>query len=137
MASTFELEIATPERLLLRENVTDAQVPAKEGYIGVLPDHSPLISELGDGALSYTTSGRKHSMALHGGWVEVLPDRVRVLANIAEKAPEIDVPRAERARDRAQERLAQPSPDMDVVRALAALARAETRIETAKTEGNN
>lgn len=132
MAETFELELATPERLLVRESVTEAQIPGKEGYLGVLPGHAPLLSELNPGFLSYTARGQKFYLALSGGFVEVMPEKVRVLAVNAEKSDEIDVARAEAALKRAQERLAQPVAGVDVARALSASMRAMARLETAK-----
>jgi len=86
MADTFELEIATPERLVLREQVTEAQVPLENGYIGVLPEHAPLLSELGANTLSYTpqSGGSRQSLTVSGGWVEVYQNHVRVLADKAE-----------------------------------------------------
>ena len=91
MAETFDLEVATPERLVIRAAATEAQIPAKNGYIGVLPGHAPLLSELGTGYASYVADGKKSYFSLHGGFVEVLPDKVRVLAELVEKAEEIDV----------------------------------------------
>jgi F-type H+-transporting ATPase subunit epsilon len=132
MPATFELEIATPERMLLREQVSEAQIPTSKGYIGVLPEHAPLLAELGDGRLTYTAAGRKRSIAVHTGWVEVLPDRTRVLSNIAERAEEIDIERARHARERAEQRLINPAIGIDIARALSALARAESRLETAQ-----
>ena len=129
--STFLLEIATPDRLLLHEQVTEAQIPAAEGYLGILPGHAPLLGELGTGELTYVADGRQRSMAISGGWVEVQPDHVRVLATRAEKADEIDANRAQAALKRAQDRLANPSPEIDVARALNALKRAQARIQCA------
>ena len=131
MAETFALEVATPERLVIREAATEAQIPAKGGYIGVLPGHAPLLSELGAGYASYVVEGRKSFLALNGGFVEVLPDKVRVLARTVEKSEEIDVQRAEAALRRAQERLSIPHVEVDPARALAALFRAQARIEAA------
>ena len=91
MADTFDIEVATPERLVFREAATEAQIPCKNGYIGVLPGHAPLLSELGIGYASYMAGGRKSYFAVHGGFVEVLPDKVRVLAETVEKAEEIDL----------------------------------------------
>jgi F-type H+-transporting ATPase subunit epsilon len=131
--STFLLEIATPDRLLLHEQVTEAQIPAAEGYLGILPGHAPLLGELGTGelTLTYVADGRRRSMAISGGWVEVQPDHVRVLATRAEKADEIDASRAQAALKRAQDRLANPSPELDVARALNALKRAQARLQCA------
>ena len=132
MANTFQLEIATPERLLIRETVTEAQIPAASGMIGVLPDHAPLLGELGTGELSYSGSQGRHTMFVSGGWVEVLNNEVRVITERAEYANEIDVARAEIALKRAQERLALPaSAGVDVARALNAAKRAEARLAAA------
>lgn len=106
MADTMELEIVTPERQLVKEAVTEAQIPAKEGYIGVLPGHAPLLSLLGSGVLAYTTqSGGRKALAIHRGFVEILPDQIRVLANVAEFAQEIDLENARAAMKTAGERL--------------------------------
>ena len=111
MADTFELEIATPNRLLVREHVTEAQIPAANGYLGILPDHSPLLALLGTGSLSFTLNGKSQSLAISGGYVEVQPDHVRVLADSAEKAEEIDLERASVALKRAEERLSKVPPE--------------------------
>ncbi|MCC6862538.1 MAG: F0F1 ATP synthase subunit epsilon [Bryobacterales bacterium] len=131
MADTFELEIATPERLLIREQVNEAQIPARNGYLGVLPEHSPLIAELGTGELSYTVGPHRRFLSVDGGFVEVLPDRVRVLADRAEKADEIDMERARAALERARDRLSNPNTAIDVARALNALKRAQARVTAA------
>ena len=131
MAETFLLEIATPERLVIREHVTEAQIPASGGYLGILPEHSPLLSEMGSGDLTYSVGGDKHTLAVAGGWVEVLPEQTRVLANVAEKANEIDAKRAAEALKRAEERLNNPPADLDVGRALNALKRAQARLAAA------
>jgi len=131
MAETFDLEVATPERLVIREAATEAQIPAKNGYIGVLPGHAPLLSELGTGYASYVVEGKTYYLAVHGGFVEVLPDKVRVLATTAEKAEEIDVQRAEVALHKAQDALASPHVEVDPALALAAMFRAQARIEAA------
>ncbi len=88
MADTFLLEVATPERLYLREQVEQAQIPGLNGYLGILPGHAALLSELGKGELSYTAEGRKRSLTIEGGWLEVSGDRARVLATKAEAAEE-------------------------------------------------
>ena len=131
LAETFLLEVATPERLVIREQVTEAQIPASEGYLGILPQHAPLLSEMGSGDLTYQIGGEKHTVAVAGGWVEVLPEQTRVLANVAEKANEIDVKRAEIALKKAEERLKNPPADLDVARALNAMKRAQARLAAA------
>ena len=131
MAETFELELVTPERQLIKEQVEEAQIPGKDGYLGVLPGHAPLLTELGTGFMYYVAGGRRWYFALHGGFAEVLPDRVRVLANAAERAEEIDVERARRALERAQQEMMNPSIGVDPAMALSAAARAEARLEAA------
>ncbi|MFN0169744.1 MAG: F0F1 ATP synthase subunit epsilon [Bryobacteraceae bacterium] len=132
MADTFELEIATPDRLVLKERVSEAQIPGKDGFLGVLSGHAPLLSELACGMLSYVAEGRKHYMAIHRGFVEVMPEKTRVLAERAERADEIDVARAQAALERAQKRLGDLTPGIDMSRALNALERAQARIETVR-----
>ena len=132
MADVLELEMATPERLLVREEVTEVQIPGKDGYLGVLPGHAPLLSQLGIGYLSYLTAGRRKYLSVHGGFVEVLQDHVRVLAELAERAEEIDIERAKRAAQRAQEELINPNLGIDPAVALTALMRAEARLEAAE-----
>jgi F-type H+-transporting ATPase subunit epsilon len=134
MADTFQLEVATPERLLLQESVTEAQIPASEGMIGVLPEHAPLLSELGTGELSYSGPQGRRTLVVSGGWVQILNNYVRVLAERAEISSEIDHTRADAALKRAQERLALPaSAGVDVARALNALRRAEARLAAARS----
>jgi len=86
MADTFLLEVATPERLMVREHVSEAQIPAANGYVGILPGHAALLSELGSGVLSYTTEGHHRSLRVNGGWLEVSGDHAWVLASAAEAA---------------------------------------------------
>ena len=131
MAQNFTLEIATPERLLIREEVTGAQIPTRKGEIGARPDHAPLIAELSIGVLSYVSEGRRRELSVSGGVVEVLPERVRVLADTAERADEIAVKRAEESLRRANARLAGPDLGLDVGRALNALKRAQARLKIA------
>jgi F-type H+-transporting ATPase subunit epsilon len=136
MADTFTLEVVTPTHLVVREAVSEAQIPARGGYIGALPGHTPLLAEMGIGELSYHVGNHVHSCTAMGGFVEVLGDRIIVLADSAERAEEIDVPRAEAARDRAQKRLATPNdPNVDWKRAQAALERAQVRLQVAAKTG--
>jgi F-type H+-transporting ATPase subunit epsilon len=125
------LEIVTPDRSLVREEVDEVQLPGTKGYLGVLPGHAPLLATLKVGELWYRIGQERHYLAIAGGFVEVLPDHVTVLAQIAERAPEIDVARAESARKRAEERLARPSPDLDLERARVALMKALIRLQVA------
>jgi F-type H+-transporting ATPase subunit epsilon len=132
MAGTFQLEVATPERLLVREQVSEVQVPAANGYLGILPEHAALLAPLGTGVLSYVVSGHRRSMAIANGYLEVLGGNARVLADVAENADEIDVKRAETALRRAEDRLSHPDVALDVARALNAAKRAQARLETAR-----
>ena len=132
MADTFRLEIATPDRPLLDKPVEEAQIPATTGYLGILPHHAPLLAELGVGKLSYKVGGKEESLLVLEGFLEVLPDHVRVLANAAENASDIDIKRAQEAYDRASQRLSIDVQDVDKARAMRALKRAEARLEAAK-----
>jgi F-type H+-transporting ATPase subunit epsilon len=136
MAGTLQLEVATPERLLVRETVREVVVPGEGGALGILPEHAPLVSELGEGPLCYTLeSGARNWMSVCGGVVEVLPDHVRVLASKAERANDIDIKRAEESLKRSNERLLHPTVDLDVARALNAMRRAQARLAAAKEAG--
>jgi F-type H+-transporting ATPase subunit epsilon len=126
------LEVAVPERLLIRETVQQVQIPAEGGYFGVLPGHAPLMSKLGIGVLSFDDGTRTRYMSIHGGVVEVLPDHVRVLADAAEWAEEIDVNRAEEARRRANDLLQRHDMEINVERAVRAVERAQARLEATK-----
>jgi F-type H+-transporting ATPase subunit epsilon len=133
MAESFEIEIATPERLLASEKAVRAQIPAKDGFIGVLPDHAALLSELGIGALTYSTPGGQfYSLAISGGFLEIRDNIVRILSDSAERAQEIDVPKAEQALKDAQDALSKPAQDMDFAPALAAAMHAQARIDAAR-----
>jgi F-type H+-transporting ATPase subunit epsilon len=131
--NSFQLEIATPERLLVQERVTEAQIPALGGMIGVLPEHAPLLSEMGIGQLSYTGTEGRRTLFVSGGWLQILQNHVRVLTDRAEMANEIDVARAEASLKRAQERMNQPA-QIDVARALNAMKRAEARLAAARAK---
>jgi F-type H+-transporting ATPase subunit epsilon len=136
MSDTFALELVTPARQVVHETVSEAQIPVLGGYIGVLPGHTPLLAETGIGELSYHVGGRVFSCTAIGGFVEVLADRVIVLADSAERSEEINVARAEAARDRAQKRLATPNdPNVDWKRAEESLARAKARLQVAAKAG--
>ena len=106
MADTFLLQLVSPERILVEEQVTEAQIPARDGYIGVLPGHAPLLSELKPGGvLSYKAGGQEKVLAVYGGFVEVLGDRVRVLADAAEHREEINVATAQQSLQEASKKL--------------------------------
>lgn len=133
MADTFEIEIATPERLLAREKAIRAQIPAKEGYIGVLPDHASLLSELGIGAMTYTSpDDHRFSLAIRGGFLEIHNNVVRVLTDIAEKGHEIDITQAEKDLKHAQDEIVSPALGVDIAGALIAVRHAQARIDAAR-----
>jgi F-type H+-transporting ATPase subunit epsilon len=129
LPTKLALEIVTPDRALVREDVDEVELPGQEGYFGVLPGHTPLLAVLKVGELWYRIGQEKHYLAIAGGFVEVLPDRATVLAQIAERAHEIDVARAEAAKQRAQDRLAQPPRDIDLERARLALMKSLIRLQ--------
>ena len=131
LPSKLQLEIVTPDRSLVREEVDEVQVPGAEGYLGVLPGHTPLLATLKIGELWFRVGQETHFLAIAGGFVEVLPDRVAILAQIAERAQDIDPTRAEAARKRAEDRLAQPPQDFNFERARVALMKSLVRIHVA------
>jgi F-type H+-transporting ATPase subunit epsilon len=135
MAETFELEIVTPERLVVREMAEEVQIPGRSGYLGVLPGHAPLISELGVGEITFRSGGTITRLAVAWGFAEVLPNKVTILAETSERADEIDVARAQQAKQRAEEILHSNRDDIDYKEVQNALKRAETRIEVAEKNG--
>jgi|SRR5687767_11516570 F-type H+-transporting ATPase subunit epsilon len=132
LPSSIQLTIVTPERALIDEQVDELQLPGAAGYLGVLPGHAPLFTELKVGELSYRKGTGWTSVAVAWGFAEVLPDKVRVLAETAERAQEIDLERATRAKERAEQRLKESSGDVDYNRAAIALQRALIRIQVAQ-----
>ena len=131
MPDTFQLEIVTPEKKVVDTAATEVQIPGKNGYLGVLPGHAPLITELAVGEITYRAGAEEHTLAVAWGFAEVLPDRVTILAETAERPSEIDVERARKAKDRAEQRLTSGDPTVDVERTLGALHKAETRLDVA------
>ncbi|MDE3111045.1 MAG: F0F1 ATP synthase subunit epsilon [Acidobacteriota bacterium] len=132
----LELQIVTPERHVLEETVQTVEIPGKEGYLGILPGHAPLITELGIGVLSYRKDSETRFLSVINGYAEVLPHRVIVLAEVAERAEEIDVARTERARERAQSELSKAAPGFeDWQRAELALQRALVRLQAVSKVG--
>ena len=131
----IELQVVTPDRLLVQERVDEVEVPGAHGYFGVLPGHTPLLASLGIGELWYRKGQEKTYLSIAGGFAEVLPDRVTILARVAERAEDIDPQRAEEARARAEKRLAEPKPELDYARARAALERAVIRLQVAGRGG--
>jgi F-type H+-transporting ATPase subunit epsilon len=129
----LQFEIVTPDRLVLKEEVDELQIPGKNGYLGILPGHAPLITELMIGELSYRKDKTTRYLSVSGGHCEVLPDRVTVLAERAEKPEEINVDRALSSKQRAEKRLAQPqNPDIDLDRAMVSLKRALIRLQVSQ-----
>ena len=131
LPTKITLEIVTPERSLVTAQVDELQLPGADGYFGVLPGHAPMLSTLKIGEMWYRIGQEKHHLAIAFGFAEVLPDRVTVLAQIAERAEEIDVARAEAAKRRAEERHANPRSDIDFERARVALMKSLVRLQVA------
>jgi F-type H+-transporting ATPase subunit epsilon len=131
----IDLQIVTPDKLVVREQVDEVEVPGADGYFGVLPGHAPLLSALKVGELWYRKGSERTYVAIAFGFAEVLPDSVTILAQLAERAEEIDVARAESAKQRAEERLARPSTEIDYERARVALAKALTRLQVSSRIG--
>jgi len=131
MPDTFQLEIVTPEKKVVDTAATEVQIPGKNGYLGVLPGHAPLITELAIGEVTFHTGAEEQRLAVANGFAEVLPDKVTILAESAERPSEIDVERARKSKDRAEQRLTSGDSNVDVERSLDALHKAETRLEVA------
>ena len=135
LPTKLTLEIVTPERALVTAEVDEVQLPGAEGYFGVLPGHTPMLATLQVGELWYRIGSEKHYMAIAFGFVEVLPERVTVLAQIAERPEDIDVARAEAAKKRAEDRLARSAPasqsEVDFERARIAMAKSLIRLQVA------
>jgi F-type H+-transporting ATPase subunit epsilon len=131
MSDTFQLEIVTPEKKVVDTTAAEVQIPGKNGYLGILPGHAPLITELAVGEITFRAGAEEQRLAVAWGFAEVLPDRVTILAETAERPAEIDVERARKAKERAQQRLASGDTNVDVERSLDALAKAEARLEVA------
>ncbi len=134
MAETIQLEIVTPERQVVDDAAEEVTIPGKSGYLGVLPGHAPLITELAVGQISYKTAGQIKRLAVAWGFAEVLPEKVTILAETAEKSEEIDVARAEAAKQRAETELSKAGVEGNA-EAQAALDRAKARLEVAGKQG--
>jgi F-type H+-transporting ATPase subunit epsilon len=128
----IHLEIVTPEKQLFSGAVNAVTVPSTTGYLGILPGHAPLLAELGIGEISYEIAGKSAYLFCSWGFVEVLPDRVVLLAQTAEPASNIDVKRAEEAKSRAEKFLASKDPNVDFRRAELALLRAISRLNAVR-----
>ncbi|MDX1969361.1 MAG: F0F1 ATP synthase subunit epsilon [Planctomycetaceae bacterium] len=129
MPEKIQLEIVTPEKVAMREAVDEVVVPGRDGELGILPDHTPLISQLKTGVLTYRQGNDRKQLHVSGGFVEVLSDRVSVLSDVAERPEEIDLDRAQRAKERAEKRLSARADDIDFDRAELKLQRAMIRIQ--------
>jgi F-type H+-transporting ATPase subunit epsilon len=128
---SLSLEVVTPDRAIIKEQVDEVVLPGSEGSFGVLPGHAPLLATLQVGEMWYRHGQDKHYLAIAFGFVEVLPDRVTVLAQIAEKAEDIDATRAEAAKVRAEQRISGPRTDMDFERARIAMMKSLVRLQVA------
>ncbi len=132
LPTSLTLEIVTPDRLLIREQVDEVEIPGAGGYFGVLPGHTPLLATLQVGELWYRKGQEKAFLVVAFGFAEVLPDRVTILAQVAEKAEEVDVVRAKTAKERAEDRLTRPQMEMDYERARIALLKSLIRLQVAE-----
>jgi F-type H+-transporting ATPase subunit epsilon len=132
MADTFQLEVVTPEKMVVKDVAEELQMPGKKGYLGILPGHAPLITELSVGEITYRNGSGEHHLSVAWGFAEVLPDKVTILAETCERPDEIDLARAKESKQRAEERLKSTNPEVDFDRAENALQRAETRIVVAE-----
>jgi F-type H+-transporting ATPase subunit epsilon len=131
MADTFQLKIITPEKKVVETAAEEVQIPGKNGYLGILPGHAPLITELAVGEVTFRENATEQHLAVAWGFAEVLPKKVTILAETAERPSEIDVKRAREAKERAEQRLTNGDASVDVERTLDALHRAEARLDVA------
>src|SRR5881394_3834867 len=131
----LQLQIVSADRSLVNEQVDEVQIPGADGYLGILPGHTPLLATLQVGTLWYRQGQEKHYLAIAQGFAEVQPDRVTILAQVAEKADEIDLARAEAARRRAEQRLASAAIDIDFERVRVALLKSLIRIQVSTRAG--
>lgn len=132
MADSFQLEIVTPEKMVVRDKADEAQIPGLNGYLGVLPGHAPLITELGAGEISYRSGGQLHRFSMAWGFAEVLPDRVTVLAETVERPEEIDIPRAQQSLKQAEELMRSAHTEEEFTLAEAKIRRAQVRLDVAQ-----
>lgn len=135
MAEVFQLEIVTPEKKVVETAAEEVQIPGRDGYLGILPGHAPLITELAVGEITYRensgSTANEQRLAVAWGFAEVLPTKVTILAESAERPSEINVERARKAKERAEQRLTSGDTRVDVDRALDSLHRAESRLDVA------
>jgi F-type H+-transporting ATPase subunit epsilon len=131
LPTSLHLQIVSADRSLVNEQVDEVEIPGADGYLGILPGHTPLLTTMGVGELWYRQGQEKHYLSIAFGFAEVQPDAVTILAQIAEKADEIEASRAEAAKKRAEERMARPGADMDFERARIAMLKALIRLQVA------
>ena len=136
MTDSFQLEIVTPEKMVVKDVAEEMQIPGKNGYLGILPGHAPLITELAVGEISYRKSGTTYYLSVAWGFAEVLPDKVTILAETAERPQDMDVKRAQESKQRAEEALKTGKTEEDFTRAEDSLKRAETRLDVAGRSQN-
>lgn len=132
MADTLQLELVTTDKLLVSDVVHEVTIPGVSGYLGILPGHAPLLTELGVGEVSYRSAQGVSHLAVAWGFAEVLPDKVTILAETAERPADIDVARAQQAKERAQAAIKSGGPDLDYHTVSSDLKKAETRLEVAQ-----
>jgi F-type H+-transporting ATPase subunit epsilon len=131
LPTSIALEVVTPDRSIIKEQVDEVMLPGAEGYFGVLPGHAPLVATLQVGEMWYRKGQDTQYLAVAFGFAEVLPDRVTVLAQIAERAEDIDTGRAEAAKARAEQRVSTPAADVDFERARIAMMKSLIRLQVA------
>ncbi len=129
---SLKFEVVTPEKVVLSLDVESLVAPGAQGYLGVLPNHAPLVTGLDIGVISFKQEGKVRKMAISGGFMEVFNNKIVVLADTAEMGEKVDLDRAQAAKERAEERLSQKDEDLDVRRAELALKRAVSRIKAAQ-----
>jgi F-type H+-transporting ATPase subunit epsilon len=132
MDDTLQLEIVTPEKMVVKETVEEIQIPGQNGYLGILPGHAPLITELAVGEVTYRCDGATHHLSVAWGFAEVLPDKVTILAETCEVPDEIDIKRAQEAKAKAEDLLKNGKTEEDFTRAAGKLQRAEARLHVAE-----
>jgi F-type H+-transporting ATPase subunit epsilon len=129
MADTFQLQVATPERLFVDEQVSEAELPGRDGYMGILPGHAPLLSALAPGILTYGSGGNRQAIVIDGGFVEVFDNHVRVLADSAERADQVDANRARQDLEAANRALREAHSPQESDAALESMQKAQARID--------
>jgi F-type H+-transporting ATPase subunit epsilon len=134
MAETFALEIVTPERLVAKDHAEEIQIPGKSGYVGILAGHAPLITELDIGEISFRTTTGSEQLVVAWGFAEILPEKVTILAETAERAEDIDAAKAQQDKKAAEEELQQASAEADTSQTRAKLRLAEVRLKLASAK---